>query len=324
MATPHVTGVVGLLWSINNTLSMKQIKEIICSDACTTSAYDSEEQESYKMLNAGLAVRKVLELTDAVGVATGYFVDAANGQAVASGHYVIHKETATGEVFATKDFRNGQFSFAAPAGQYVLEIQGDGGYVIRYLTVVIVPNETVDTGDVPLSKELSDNQLRIVLSWGKNPSDLDSHIVGRTINNNSFHVAFYSQGFYEKDGEGISVDKIDMDAYGDPICWLDIDDRNSYGPETVTIVDLSRVSSFKYCVHNYSDAEAGSEDSEAFNLADSGATVTVYQGDRVIATYNVPVNRKGTVWEVFSMNAQGRITVLNNMDWEFIPQRVGV
>ena len=303
---------------------MKKIKEIICSDECTTSAYDSDEQESYKMLNAGLAVQRVIELTDATGVATGNLVDATNGQAVASGRYIIHKENATGEVFATKNFRNGQFSFVAPAGQYVLEINADGGYVTRYLTIVVVPNETVNTGDVPLSKQLSDNQLRIVLSWGENPSDLDSHIVGRTINNNSFHVAFYSQGFYEKDGEGISVDDIDLDEYGDPVCWLDIDDTDSYGPETVTVVDMSRVSSFKYCVHNYSDLEATSEDSEAFNLADSGATVAVYQGDSVIATYNVPVNRKGTVWEVFSMNSQGRITVLNNMDWESAPSNVGV
>ncbi len=86
---------------------------------------------------------------------------------------------------------------------------------------------------------------------------------------------------------------------------------------------MSKVTSFKYCVHNFSDLGATSEDAEAFNLADSGATVAVYQGDSLIATYSVPVNHKGTVWEVFSMDAAGRITVSNRMYYESSPDSVG-
>ncbi len=323
MAAPHVTAVAGLVWSINNTLSMKEIKDIICSDECTTSAYDSVHGGSYRMLNAGLAVKKAVEITDATGVASGRFVDAQNGQPVESGRYSIHAGSATGEIYQTKTFTNGQFSFVAPAGTYVLEIAGNGGYVTRYLTVVVVPNGTVNCGDIALSKQLSDNQLRIVLSWGEKPSDLDSHIVGSTTSGNRFHVYYISQGFYENNGTGYSIDETGATEYGDPVCWLDVDDTSSYGPETVTVVDMSKVTSFKYCVHNFSDLGATSEDAEAFNLADSGATVAVYQGDSLIATYSVPVNHKGTVWEVFSMDAAGRITVSNRMYYESSPESVG-
>lgn len=309
MAAPHVTAVAGLVWSANNELSMKEVKKIVCGSEYTSKAYDYSKSKSYKMLNAGLAVKRAFDLADALGTAEGRFVDATTAASVSSGTFKIHKGTATGEVYGgLHTFTNGVFSFTAPGGRYVLEINGENGYVTRYLTVVIVPFETVNCGDVPLSKELASNQLRIVLSWGQYPRDLDSHIVGQTISNSSFHVAFYDSSYSEN---------------GDSIVWLDVDDISSYGPETITIVDMAKVKSFKYLVHNYSDRNDGSDDDGAFNLSDSGARVDVYRDTALIASYNVPVNRKGTVWEVFSMDGNGQITNINAVSYEAIPENVG-
>ncbi|GEM_PF-1720781 len=309
MAAPHVTAVAGLMWSANNTLSMTEIKEILCDEDYTTQAYDYIHGKAYRMLNAGLAVNRAFELADALGTLNGRFVDAATSEAIASGTYIIHKETATGEAFgSTHSFSNGYFTFDAPGGRYVLEISGSGNYVKKYLTVIVVPNDTAYLGDIALSKSLGDNQLRIVLSWGENPSDLDSHIVGKTTSMNDFHVLYCNDRYYEDEN---------------CVVWLDVDDISSYGPETITVVDMSKVKSFTYLVHNYSDKEDGSEDDGAFNLSDSGATVDVYRGTELIRSYSVPVNRKGTVWKVFSMDENGIITNYNTMDYESEPSEVG-
>jgi hypothetical protein len=37
-------------------------------------------------------------------------------------------------------------------------------------------------------------------------------------------------------------------------------------------------------------------------MSQSGATVKVYIGSRLMATYNVPRNRMGTLWHVFDYN----------------------
>lgn len=309
MAAPHVTAVAGLVWAANNELSMKQVKQIVCGSDYTTKAYDYTNEKSYKMLNAGLAVTRAFALADAQGTAKGRFVDATTAASIASGTFKVHKDTASGELYGgTYTFTNGNFSFDAPGGRYVLEINGAGGYVTRFLTVVIVPFDTVNCGDIPLSKELGSNQLRIVLSWGQNPSDLDSHIVGKTISGNEFHVAYYNKSYSEA---------------GDSVVWLDVDDTSSYGPETTTIVNLDNVASFKYLVHNYSDRHDGSDSDGAFNLSDSGATVDVYRDTALIASFKVPVNRKGTVWEVFSMNSAGTITNINSIFYESDPKNVG-
>ena len=106
------------------------------------------------------------------------------------------------------------------------------------------------------------------------------------------------------------------------IAWLDIDDTSYEGPETITI-DLNDFEEFTYCVHNYSERYAGSTSPEAISMATSGATVEVWSGDNRIAVYSVPTNRKGTVWNVFSMTSDGTITDINTFEYESEPYYVG-
>ena len=99
---------------------------------------------------------------------------------------------------------------------------------------------------------------------------------------------------------------------------LDVDDRSSYGPETITL-DLSKGKSgiYHFYVHDYTNRY--STDSKAMSL--SGAKVTVYVNGVYRDTFNVPTNVGGTIWTVFELNGN-TITPINTMAYESDPSAV--
>lgn len=133
----------------------------------------------------------------------------------------------------------------------------------------------------------SDEELKIVLTWGAYPTDLDSHLYTPAIEGYTYHVYFYNK--YQ-------------DLTNPPYVMLDLDDRSSYGPETIW---FERVlpGTYTYAVHNWSLDGA---------LTTSGATVTVIGRDGVLATLTVPASGIGEWWTVFEMNGEtGEITPIN-------------
>jgi len=74
--------------------------------------------------------------------------------------------------------------------------------------------------------------VSIKLSWGSNPLDLDSHLVGPS----SIHT------FFGNSGSLISF----------PFSQLDVDDVNSFGPEVITIFDFPVAGTYRYSVNNFS------------------------------------------------------------------------
>ena len=324
MAAPHVAAVASLIWSIDHDFTPGEIKNLICAVNSTTKAYGYYYDESYRMLNAKMAIANAVSYADAVGTATGCFVDAATGYAISNGVFTVHKDNADGEIVGEAvTFDASGFSLTLPAGKYVLEVKSEG-YITKYATIIIEPFDALNYGDIPVSKEISNDQLRIVLSWDEYPYDLDSHLIGYDTVGNRIHVAYYDKihfagendidndDYYYQDGE------VDSDNV---IVWLDVDDTSSYGPETVTIINLNDIESFTYCVHNYSNRWCVADDSGAFALADSRATVDVYQGSELLASYSVPVNRQGTVWRVFSYGSNG-ISRINDMTFVENPRDV--
>ncbi|WBV50834.1 tetratricopeptide repeat protein [Chryseobacterium gambrini] len=134
--------------------------------------------------------------------------------------------------------------------------------------------------------------MRIVLSWGKSPSDLDSHL---SYPNN--HICYYHK-------EGTNAN-------------LDVDDTDSFGPETITIEKRAQNQKYIYAVHDYSDKNRVDND----NLSNiSNAKVYVYIGNTLIKSYDVPKYKKGTVWVVFMIDESGNIIDINNFEnsasWE--------
>jgi len=134
-------------------------------------------------------------------------------------------------------------------------------------------------------------QVRVVLTWGNTPRDLDSHLTGpasTTDPANRFHVYFSSKTF-------------DLDG-GIKAASLDLDDTTSYGPE-VTTIRVKTPGDYYFYVDNYSrDSETG--------LAQSGATVAVYTG-ATVAVYTVNEASRGVYWSVckLTVKANGDVTI---------------
>ena len=132
-----------------------------------------------------------------------------------------------------------------------------------------------------ISPELRGEYLRIVLDWNQNPADLDLHLEKE----GGYHLSFWNAHSAE-DGSAL----------------LDRDDRDGFGPETITIMETDPRAVYRLYVLDYSNS--GSASSTA--LSRSGAVVRVYKRGGLAAAFIVPANRAGSRWNVFRI-VNGRI-----------------
>ncbi len=89
------------------------------------------------------------------------------------------------------------------AGYYTVEIASDD-YTTSYANITIAPGSNpVQSGY--LSPTLSGSQYRVVLSWGENPSDLDSHLEGKHPEGSYAHV-FYGNRSGSVNGKSIYLE----------------------------------------------------------------------------------------------------------------------
>ena len=189
-------------------------------------------------------------------------------------------------------------------GLYTMEYY-KSGYATGYKNISIVYLLEGVTQNAIISPVASDGVYRIVLTWGENPNDLDSHVVGTLSDESSFHVYYSSKSQYDGDTE---------------ICNLDVDDTTSYGPETITVTAFGDLKNgFTYAVHDYSNRSSDNSTS----LSESGAIIKLYKGATLLRTYNVPTSKTGTVWNVFAVDKNGNITDINTFDNVSDPENVG-
>ena len=174
-------------------------------------------------------------------------------------------------------------------GYYTAEIQAEG-FVTSFHNVSIVPEQFDTEWNLSISPRLSAGETRIVLTWGELPYDLDSHLY-----NDNFHMFFGEPDYYQN---------------GEHIANLDLDDTDSYGPETITIYRLSE--NYTYYVHDFTNGRYR----ENTQLCTSGATVRVYQADGLVATFHVPSGFTGDRWNVFTLTADGSIIPINTIDMD--------
>lgn len=183
-----------------------------------------------------------------------------------------------------------------PSGQYTITAS-KGGYITTSFNIIVKEDEVVENQNGTISPELDEDEFRIVLRWGSNPSDLDSH--------------------YNAIGE---EDHVYYSRKSGTTANLDVDDTSSYGPETITVTGFTSLSKgFVYSVHDYTNKS--SESSMA--LANSGAYVTIYHADESPVIFHVPVGHTGTVWNVFRVDTSGNIEALNIFDNCSSPENVG-
>jgi len=138
-----------------------------------------------------------------------------------------------------------------------------------------------------LSALLALGEMRLVLTWGQTPSDLDSHLWLPI--EMPYHVYFGLRGSLE----------------ACPFAALDTDDTTGFGPETITIRQRRLEGTYIYAVHNFSGFPS---------LAESGAQVQVFDSTGLIATINVPTEGEGIMWHVLEIDGlTGGITEINEI-----------
>lgn len=136
-----------------------------------------------------------------------------------------------------------------------------------------------------LSPVLTDlDAMRVVLTWGPTPSDLDSHMVFK---NN--HVYFAHK-------QGTNAE-------------LDVDDTDSYGPETITLRKKMWGEKYIYAVRDFSNRNT----QESSKLSASRAKVFVYVGQSLVRSYEVPMHKVGNLWTVFRITEDGAIQDINTI-----------
>lgn len=234
-----------------------------------------------------------------MGTVSGTITNALTGEPAPNIEMKIRagRNNTTGDVAATaKTGENGQYALELPAGNYTAELSGEG-YIATSFNLISVGHIVRDNQNATISPEgVLDNSFRVVLSWGENPYDLDSHFTGpKESSTDRFHIFFVNKDYSE----------------GERSASLDVDDVDSYGPETVTTTNFKADGTYVYAVHNFSDRYATDGNT---NLSNSNATVRVYSGNGLVAEFNVPLDKEGNVWRVFEIRA-GVIVPINRIEY---------
>lgn len=212
------------------------------------------------------------------GAVTGQVVNAVNAQAIAGAQVCV---VSSNQCMTTN--AQGNYTIAnVAAGNQTVRASATG-YVTLQQSVTVPAGGTA-TLNFALSPALAQGEMRIVLTWGATPRDLDSHLWLPPTN--PFRI------YYDNKGNCTVF----------PYACLDVDDISSYGPETVTIKQRFN-GTYVYGVHNYS-AEAA--------ITSSGGRVQVYGQSGLVAQFNVPTSGSGRWWYVFDLNGgTGQITPRN-------------
>jgi len=133
-------------------------------------------------------------------------------------------------------------------------------------------NMEYDVGDIFLDSPA----MQAILTWGADPSDLDSHLVGPS-QSGTFHVYYSSQGSLS----------------AEPYANLDTDDVTGYGPEVVSI-SRTRAGTYRYSVRHFSGSGT---------IENSGARIELIIPTQGIRRFTPPAGQpSGTdIWRVFDL-----------------------
>lgn len=173
-----------------------------------------------------------------------------------------------------------------PAGTYQIRVSATG-YADATRIVAVLPGRTTTAQNVFVSPTGAVDLVRVVLTWGATPQDLDAHLTGPRATAGTRFLIGYEFNTFGNCG-------------ADPFACLDVDETAGFGPETMTITK-QLAGTYRYAVHNFS-GEAP--------ISVSGAQVAVYIGNTLVRTFSPPTG-SGDWWNVFEL-ANGQITPINS------------
>lgn len=198
---------------------------------------------------------------------------------------------------ATSDSTGTWRADALATGVYTAEVSGQitegnapTAFITSYYTVYSVAGSDVASlllqQGTAVSAAVGAGVWRAVLTWGERPYDLDSHLwspasTAACVAGN-FSAAIDEHIYFAHDVNLANT------------LNLDVDDVNSFGPETTTILTQAQ-GDYYFSVHDYS-RDAGDP------ITASQAIVKVYKGEVLRHTFYAPTTGQGGIWDVFKLS----------------------
>lgn len=217
------------------------------------------------------------------GSLTLRFYNAVNGTPIVGGTVVIAK---VGEFITDEE---GKVVFPPPAEDGILRVLIRADRFITTEFSIEIMAGTLFFNRVSISPMMDIKFVRIVVDWEKEPRDLDAHFV--KTGSNGYHISYRNMKVLA-DGSGM----------------LDIDATQGYGPETITVKEVSTKSVYEYYIHDYSNQN----NKNSSGLSDSKAMVKVYGDGKLLKVIQVPRKKEGNVWKVFSIEL-GQVREINQL-----------
>ncbi|MBE6984355.1 MAG: tetratricopeptide repeat protein [Ruminococcaceae bacterium] len=214
----------------------------------------------------------------------GTVVDATTGSGVSGVELTIYPSSSSFDKQYITTNSDGSYSVVVDAGATYIIDAYKSGYISESFEISIGEDQTLAEQHLTISPEMQTGEIRIVLTWGASPSDLDSHLTGTASDGTSIWCYF--------------GDKVERNSNGDEVANLDVDDMSAYGPETTTIFDINGVYDFK--VKDYG---------RTGTMASSGAEVKIYSGGSLVQTITVPAEAVNE-WNVCRID-HGSIQIVN-------------
>ncbi|MUK69282.1 tandem-95 repeat protein [Aliivibrio fischeri] len=209
---------------------------------------------------------------------TGTVLDAETGNPVAGADVTL--TDSAGHSYTTVTDPSGNYSVSGPiVNQGSVTIEQEGSITSSFL---VPAGEDVNGGVTAISEVLEETDMRIVVTWGENPRDMDNHLwLYDTESGGELDHIYYRDMSHDL-GEGNIVQQ-------------DVDDTNGGGPETITIPNYQDAD-MHYSVHNYTNRSwdvDGVEDVQ----------VQVFVGNTLVETFtpDLPDNPTGEHWHVFDI-----------------------
>lgn len=246
---------------------------IACDAAGTVSAgaWNSIRPQSAEQENAdGMAL-------------SGRVINAATGGGVnAAKLSFVSRNGSAGEMTIETD-SYGRYEAALPAGDYRVTIRCTG-FTEETFDCTVSSYLRQSEQNFTITPTLGEGQIRIVLTWGSTPRDLDSYLDGTTDSGVRVYTSFRSRTCVSN---------------GQKLAELDVDDTDGYGPETTTLYDIN--GTYEFRVVDFTGSGT---------MSSSGAVVKVYTPDSS-SPVEIPIcGGLENGWLVCRID-HGAVTVLN-------------
>jgi hypothetical protein len=227
--------------------------------------------------------------TGSLGTLQGTVRDASTGGSIPDATVAVNGAQTTSDA-------SGVYSVTdVVPGDHVLVTASASGYQPFSMVLAVGDGETVDQDLVLVPSAQSADEYRFILTWGEEPTDLDSHLWVPIGAGQYAHVCFWSRGTLASA----------------PYAELDVDDMFSFGPETVTLLPEYE-GQYVYAVHEWTGEGT---------LATSNAVVQIYAGNNLIHVLDVPTQACGENywWYVGQLDAEAGVFTLVNEFHEEAP-----